>query len=61
MFVSWPSPPGELSSDSYNGHVFWDMETWMYPALLAQHPDVAKATDTYLLTTEPPKNGKLCR
>ncbi|MEC3997031.1 ricin-type beta-trefoil lectin domain protein [Actinacidiphila sp. DG2A-62] len=45
--VPWPSPPGGLSSDSYNGHVFWDMETWMYPALLAQHPDVAKATDTY--------------
>ncbi|MBM9503046.1 ricin-type beta-trefoil lectin domain protein [Actinacidiphila acididurans] len=45
--VPWPSPPGGLSSDSYNGHVFWDMETWMYPALLAQHPEVAEATDTY--------------
>ena len=22
---------------------------------------ITKATDTYLLTTEPPKNGKLCR
>jgi trehalose/maltose hydrolase-like predicted phosphorylase len=45
--VPWPSPPGGLSSNSYNGHVFWDMDTWMDPALLAQHPDVAEATDTY--------------
>ena len=45
--VDWSSTPGGLSSDGYNGHVFWDMETWMYPALLAQHPDIAIGADAY--------------
>ena len=38
--------PG-LSSNGYNGHIFWDADTWMYPALLAQHPDLAAAMNTY--------------
>jgi trehalose/maltose hydrolase-like predicted phosphorylase len=45
--VTWSTGPGGLSSDGYNGHVFWDMETWMYPALLAQYPDIAQGADTY--------------
>lgn len=45
--VTWSTSPGGLSSDGYNGHVFWDMETWMYPALLAQYPDIAVGADTY--------------
>ena len=45
--VTWSTSPGGLSSDGYNGHVFWDMETWMYPALLAQHPDIAQTADAY--------------
>jgi trehalose/maltose hydrolase-like predicted phosphorylase len=45
--VTWSTGPGGLSSDGYNGHVFWDMETWMYPALLAQYPDIAVGADTY--------------
>ena len=45
--VTWSTSPGGLSSDGYNGHVFWDMETWMYPALLAQYPDIAVTADTY--------------
>jgi trehalose/maltose hydrolase-like predicted phosphorylase len=45
--VSWSASPGGLSSDGYNGHVFWDMETWMYPALLAQHPEFAVEANTY--------------
>jgi trehalose/maltose hydrolase-like predicted phosphorylase len=39
--------PAGLSSDGYSGHVFWDAETWMYPALLAVHPDIAVGIDTY--------------
>ena len=31
--------PAGLSSNGYDGHIFWDAETWMYPSLLAQHPD----------------------
>lgn len=32
---------GGLSSDSYAGLVFWDAETWMFPALLLFNPDHA--------------------
>jgi trehalose/maltose hydrolase-like predicted phosphorylase len=45
--VPWSLSPGGLSSDGYQGHVFWDAETWMYPALLATHPDVAAGVDEY--------------
>ncbi|MEV0404449.1 glycosyl hydrolase family 65 protein [Actinoallomurus sp. NPDC050550] len=45
--VTWSTSPGGLSSDGYNGHVFWDMETWMYPSLLAQYPDIAVGANTY--------------
>src|SRR3954454_11158303 len=33
--------PMGLSSPGYYGHVFWDSDTWMFPSLLATHPDVA--------------------
>ena len=45
--VDWSISPGGLSSNGYNGHIFWDAETWMYPSLLAQHPDLAAAIDAY--------------
>ncbi len=35
--------PGGLASDAYGGHVFWDMETWMYPNLLSLYPRLAKS------------------
>jgi trehalose/maltose hydrolase-like predicted phosphorylase len=38
----WAPSPGGLSSDGYNGHVFWDSETWMYPSVLATAPDLAR-------------------
>ncbi|MFI9616865.1 glycosyl hydrolase family 65 protein [Streptomyces sp. NPDC052023] len=41
-----PSPVG-LSSDGYNGHVFWDTETWIWPSLLAQHPHIAGSVLDY--------------
>jgi trehalose/maltose hydrolase-like predicted phosphorylase len=34
-------PPMGLSSGGYYGHVFWDSDTWMFPPLLATHPDIA--------------------
>ncbi len=43
----WSPSPAGLSSDGYNGHVFWDTETWMYPSVLAQHPDIAKSMLQY--------------
>ncbi|MGZ3851910.1 MAG: glycosyl hydrolase family 95 catalytic domain-containing protein [Flavisolibacter sp.] len=41
-----PSPMG-LSGLGYNGHVFWDAELWMYPALLVLHPELAKSMMEY--------------
>ena len=39
----WSVSPGGLVKNSYNGHVFWDCETWMLPALVPFFPDIAKA------------------
>ncbi|GAA5985292.1 hypothetical protein JCM5350_005577 [Sporobolomyces pararoseus] len=35
--------PAGLTSDSYAGQIFWDADTWMYPALLALVPDYAES------------------
>lgn len=39
--------PESLSGDFYKGHIFWDAEVWMFPALLAQHPDYARSILDY--------------
>ena len=41
-----PSPMG-LSGLGYNGHVFWDTELWMFPALLQLNPALAKGVIEY--------------
>jgi trehalose/maltose hydrolase-like predicted phosphorylase len=41
-----PSPMG-LSGLGYNGHVFWDAELWMYPALLVMQPQLARSMIEY--------------
>ncbi|XP_059096648.1 protein-glucosylgalactosylhydroxylysine glucosidase-like [Tigriopus californicus] len=42
----WGLSPGGLANGAngkdYYGHVFWDMETWMYPPILMFRPDLAK-------------------
>ena len=43
----WSVSPAGLSSNGYDGHIFWDAETWMYPSLLAQHPELASAMEAY--------------
>ncbi len=35
-------PPLGLSDIGWRGHIFWDYELWMYPALLLLHPRIAK-------------------
>lgn len=40
------SPMG-LSGLGYNGHIFWDAEIWMYPAILVLHPSLAKSMIEY--------------
>ncbi|MFF7653813.1 glycosyl hydrolase family 65 protein [Streptomyces sp. NPDC007983] len=44
------SPTG-LTSDNYGGLIFWDAETWMYPGLLASHPELAKSVVEYRYKT----------
>lgn len=39
---AWSIAASGLSSDNYAGMIFWDDETWMYPALLALHPELAR-------------------
>lgn len=45
----WPYglSPGSLSSNSYNGHSFWDTETWMYPTLALLYPGCAHSLLEY--------------
>ena len=40
-------PMGLSSTTGYNGHVFWDMEIWMYPPLLALNPAMARSCVDY--------------
>ncbi|MFH8609753.1 glycosyl hydrolase family 65 protein [Streptomyces sp. NPDC018029] len=43
--------PAGLTSDNYAGLVFWDAETWMYPALLATRPELARSVVDYRYRT----------
>ncbi|MGB3607566.1 glycosyl hydrolase family 95 catalytic domain-containing protein [Psychroserpens sp.] len=39
--------PMGLSSQGYNGHIFWDTELWMFPPLLVLNQDIAKSLVNY--------------
>ncbi|MFF1917117.1 discoidin domain-containing protein [Streptomyces sp. NPDC058239] len=43
--------PAGLTSDDYAGMVFWDAETWMFPALLATRPELARSVVEYRYRT----------
>lgn len=43
----YSSSPMGLSGLGYNGHVFWDADLWMFPALLILHPELAKTMVDY--------------
>ncbi len=36
-----------LSSQNYNGHIFWDTELWMFPPLLVLNQDIARSLVNY--------------
>ena len=38
--VDYSTGPGGLSTNGYNGHVFWDMDTWIFPGLNLFHPQL---------------------
>eukprot|EP01114_Cavostelium_apophysatum_P022690 TRINITY_DN8295_c0_g1_i1.p1 TRINITY_DN8295_c0_g1~~TRINITY_DN8295_c0_g1_i1.p1 ORF type:complete len:699 (+),score=116.92 TRINITY_DN8295_c0_g1_i1:246-2342(+) len=39
--------PGGLASNGYNGHAFWDSETWMFPTFALMYPETATAFINY--------------
>ena len=45
--TSFSLSPMGLSGLGYNGHVFWDADLWMFPALLVLHPELAKSMVEY--------------
>jgi trehalose/maltose hydrolase-like predicted phosphorylase len=49
----WSIAPMGLSSNVYNGHIFWDAELWMFPSLLVTHPDLAYPCVAYREHTLP--------
>lgn len=54
----WSIAPMGLSSNGYNGHIFWDAELWMYPSLLVTHPDMARACVAYRERTLEPARAR---
>lgn len=47
----WSIPPMGLSDNAFAGHVFWDADLWMFPALILQHPKLARAIVDYRYNT----------
>jgi len=45
--TSFSLSPMGLSGLGYNGHVFWDADLWMFPALLVLHPEMGKSMIEY--------------
>ena len=45
--TSFSLSPMGLSGLGYNGHVFWDADLWMFPALLVLHPEIARSLVEY--------------
>lgn len=39
--------PMGLSSQNYNGHIFWDTELWMFPPLLVLNQDISRSLVNY--------------
>jgi hypothetical protein len=39
--VDYSTSPGGLVTNGYNGHVFWDMDTWIFPTLNLFAPSLA--------------------
>eukprot|EP01094_Clydonella_sp_ATCC50884_P002669 TRINITY_DN1202_c0_g1_i3.p1 TRINITY_DN1202_c0_g1~~TRINITY_DN1202_c0_g1_i3.p1 ORF type:complete len:630 (+),score=83.51 TRINITY_DN1202_c0_g1_i3:230-2119(+) len=56
----WPFgiSPGGIATNAYNGHVFWDMETWIYPSFMLLHPILAHQFLDYRLERIPAAQQK---
>lgn len=49
--------PFGLSDSTYNGHIFWDADMWVFPALALIDPDSAKAISMYRLDRKRRENS----
>ena len=56
--VQYSLSPGGLASNGYNGHSFWDCETWMFPPLLMWHPPIARSLLAYREARLPESRAK---
>ncbi len=45
--------PMGLTATGYNGHIFWDAETWMFPPLAVLHPELAREMLDYRIERLP--------
>jgi trehalose/maltose hydrolase-like predicted phosphorylase len=50
--TAWPSGACGLTP-GYAGHVFWDNDTWLFPALLLLHPERARSLADFRSRTLP--------
>jgi hypothetical protein len=46
---NYSTSPGGIATGAYGSHVFWDMETWMFPVLTILYPDLARVAAQYRL------------
>lgn len=51
-------PPFGLSSQGYNGHIFWDTELWMYPPMLFLNQGIAESMMNYRIDRLPAARRK---
>lgn len=42
--VPFSTSPGGLPTDGYNGHSFWDQETWIFPTLMLFNPSLVRGS-----------------
>lgn len=50
--------PFGLSSQGYNGHIFWDTELWMYPPMLFMNAGIAESMMNYRIDRLPAARRK---
>lgn len=51
-------PPMGLSSQNYNGHIFWDSELWMFPPMLLLNRGIAESMIDYRIDRLDPAKFK---
>lgn len=51
-------PPMGLTSDKYSGHIFWDADTWILPAMAVLQPQIARDMVDYRIDRLPQARRK---